>query len=185
MLASRAGALFAFFVLGMSAPHAAQAGCAPLLDARFKTLQGEARDLCDYQGKVILVVNTASYCGFTRQYKALQALHERYSARGLVVLGFPSNDFGRQEPGAESEVAQFCERNFGVRFPMFGKSSVKAEGGNALFDRLAEFTGERPGWNFHKYLIDRSANKVLSFKSHIEPEEAVIVEQIDRWLAAQ
>lgn len=171
-------------VLLPSALHSAeaQAACAPLLNARYTTLQGEERDLCEYQGKVVLVVNTASYCGFTRQYKELQALHEQYRERGLVVLGFPSNDFGRQEPGSNAEVAQFCERNFGVRFPLFVKSGVANQGNNALFDRLAALTGERPRWNFHKYLIDRSATKAVSFASHVEPREATLLEQLDKWL---
>lgn len=160
----------------------AEAACGALLDERVTTLQGEARDLCQYQGKVVLVVNTASYCGYTRQYKELQALYEYYRERGLVVLGFPSNDFGRQEPGSNEEVAQFCERNFGVRFPLFVKSSVAKEGSSALFDRLAAMTGERPRWNFHKYLIDRNATKALSFASHVEPREEVLIKHIEAWL---
>jgi glutathione peroxidase len=171
-------------VLATSAGNA-QAACDSLLDERLTTLQGEARDLCEYQGKVILVVNTASYCGFTRQYQDLQVLYERYRERGLVVLGFPSNDFGRQEPGSNEEVAQFCERNFGVRFPLFVKSSVASEGGSALFDRLAALTGERPRWNFHKYLIDRSATKAVSFASHLEPREQALLKQIDDWLGGR
>ena len=133
----------------------------------------------------MLVVNTASYCGNTPQYKGLQALYQKYRARGLVVLGFPSNDFGRQEPGAEADIAEFCERTYRVTFPMFEKSSVREANGNPLYDQLATLSGERPQWNFHKYVIDRSGKTVSSFGSSTLPEDAQFVRQIEALLAAQ
>ncbi len=108
--------------------------------------------LDQYAGSVVLVVNTASFCGYTPQYKGLEALNQKYKSRGLVVLGFPSNDFGAQEPGTAKEIADFCDRTYAVKFPMMGKTEVKAEGGSPVFDGLAKATGERPKWNFRKYL---------------------------------
>lgn len=162
----------------------AQANCPDLLNQRFSALTGgESVNLCQYQGKVLLVVNTASYCGNTPQYKGLQALYQKYGERGLVVLGFPSNDFGRQEPGAAQEIAEFCDRTYRVTFPMFEKSSVRGANGNPLYDRLAEISGARPQWNFHKYLIDRSGKKVQSVGSSTLPEDAELVKQIEALLA--
>ena len=164
-------------------PASAHAACAGLLDRRLTTLQGQPADLCDYQGKVVLVVNTASYCGNTPQYKGLEALYERYRERGLVVLGFPANDFGRQEPGSNQQVADFCERTYKVRFPMFSKSSVIKGGDNALVAQLAEASGEWPEWNFHKYLLDRSGRQVRSFAAGLDPSDPALVGLIEQWLA--
>lgn len=161
----------------------ASANCPELLDQRFAPLKGgDAVNLCQYQGKVLLIVNTATYCGNTPQYKGLEALYKKYGEKGLVVLGFPSNDFGQQEPGAAQEIADFCERTYKVTFPMFEKSGVRAANGNLLFDRLAEISGIRPQWNFHKYLIDRSGKKVQSVKSSTLPEDAALVKQIEALL---
>ena len=127
------------------AQSAAAAACPALLQQSFNRLQDEKpQALCQYSGKVLLVVNTASYCGFTSQYEGLEALHARYAARGLVVLGFPSNDFGQQEPGNSSEIADFCFNTYGVRFPMFMKSSVVGKAANPLFASLAQATGKSP-----------------------------------------
>jgi glutathione peroxidase len=124
-----------------------------LLNQQFPRLQDEKpQNLCQYAGKVLLVVNTASYCGFTPQYKGLEDLYSRYRERGLVVLGFPSNDFA-QETGSNKDIADFCENTFGVKFPMFGKSEVRGSGANPLFKELAARTGRQPLWNFHKYLV--------------------------------
>ncbi|MBT9494275.1 MAG: glutathione peroxidase [Paucibacter sp.] len=147
---------------------AATAACPVLLQREMPRLQDEKpQALCQYAGKVLLVVNTASFCGFTSQYKALETLAERYADRGLVVLGFPSNDFGSQEPGSNKEIAEFCENTFNVKFPMFAKSVVK--GGkpdtNPLFADLIKRSGSAPKWNFHKYLISRDGQQVLSFWS--------------------
>lgn len=165
---------------------AAQANCPDLLDQSFAPLKGgDKQNLCQYQGKVLLVVNTASYCGNTPQYKGLQALYQKYRERGLVVLGFPSNDFGRQEPGAAEDIADFCERTYQVTFPMFEKSSVRVANGNPFYNQLAALSGERPQWNFHKYVIDRSGRTVLSVSSSTLPEETQFVKQIEALLAAQ
>ncbi|MGE5094130.1 MAG: glutathione peroxidase [Betaproteobacteria bacterium] len=128
--------------IGTFASTSAWAGsCPALLSYRVTGILGQAQDLCEHAGKVVLVVNTASYCGYTPQYKGLQALHERYARRGLVILGFPSNDFGQQEPGSNREIADFCDRTYAVRFEMFGKTSV-APGASPFFDGLAGATGE-------------------------------------------
>lgn len=166
-----------------SGPVAGQA-CPALLDQSFQRLQGgQTQSLCDYRGKVVLVVNTASYCGYTYQYEGLEALYRKYKGRGLVVVGFPSNDFGGQEPGTSKEIAEFCRSTYGVEFPMFEKSSVKGVASNPMFTALAAKTGESPRWNFHKYLIDRSGAKVRSFKSDVEPGNPELVRLIEQWLA--
>jgi glutathione peroxidase len=152
--------------------------------------------LCQYAGKVLLVVNTASFCGFTGQYKALEALNARYGPRGLVVLGFPSNDFGKQEPGDNSAIAEFCENTFAVRFPMFAKSVVRAPAASArqvagaaplnpLFAELAQRTGQTPSWNFHKYLVSRSGAQVISYASAVDPLSPRITAEIERLLNAK
>lgn len=159
----------------------AQAACPSLLDRSFPRLQDEKpQNLCQYAGKVVVVVNTASYCGFTSQYKGLEALHARYQSRGLVVLGFPSNDFGSQEPGSNQDIAAFCENTFGVRFPMFAKSSVKGSARNPLYADLAQRTGKTPAWNFHKYLIGRDGQVVLSFSSQTDPQDPAFVQEIEK-----
>lgn len=162
----------------------AHANCSGILDQRLTTLQGQPADLCSYQGKVVLVVNTASYCGNTPQYKGLEALYEKYRDQGLVVLGFPANDFGHQEPGSNQEVADFCERTYKVKFPMFSKSSVVKGGDNVVVARLAERTGEWPEWNFHKYLLDREGRQVRSFAAGLDPSDPTLVGQIETWLKA-
>ena len=174
---------FAFVaLLGAMSAHAA---CPALLDQKMETLmQGEA-SLCQYNGKVLLVVNTASRCGYTPQYEGLERLYRRYKDRGLVVLGFPSNDFGAQEPGSAKEIAKFCEQNYGVSFPMFGKTSVAAGAANPFYERLAGASGSRPQWNFHKYLVDRRGEKVLAFGTKITPEDRKLVAEIERLLAEQ
>ena len=165
--------------------HAAPEACPALLDRSFPRLQDEKpQDLCQYAGKVVLVVNTASYCGFTPQYKSLEALDARYRERGLVVLGFPTNDFGGQEPGSNRDIAAFCENTFGVKFPMFAKSTVKGPEANPLFQELARRTGTRPGWNFHKYLVGRDGETVLSYPSRVTPDDPAFVADLQRLLAA-
>ena len=163
---------------------AAAGGCPALLRHTYQRLQGgQTQSLCDYRGKVVLVVNTASYCGYTNQYEGLEALYRRYRDRGLVVVGFPSNDFGGQEPGTNQEIAEFCRSTYGVQFPMFEKSSVTGVADNPLFVELAARTGERPQWNFHKYVIDRHGEKVASFRSAVAPDSRELVGTIERLLA--
>jgi glutathione peroxidase len=172
-------------VRGMNTLVAAAMTCSALLSHNVKDILGETEDLCQYAGKVVLVVNTASYCGYTPQYKGLQALHDKYKSKGLVVLGFPSNDFGQQEPGGAKEIKDFCDRNYAVKFPLFAKVPVKDPGGSAVFDGLAQATGQRPKWNFHKYLIARDGRTALSFPSKVEPESAELVAKIEELLSAR
>lgn len=162
---------------------AAPASCPSLLDQKFTSLQGKPQDFCNYSGKVIVVVNTASYCGFTEQYKGLQTVYDKYKDKGLVVVGFPANDFGKQEPGSNTEVADFCERTYKVKFPMVEKTSVIAGQANPLHEALFKATGERPKWNFHKYLIARDGKAVQSFGSKVVPESPEFVAQIEKLLA--
>ena len=162
--------------------------CSPLLNRQALRLQDEKpQNLCQYAGKVVLVVNTASFCGFTPQYKGLEALQSRFSARGLVVLGFPSNDFS-QEPGSAKEIADFCENTFGVKFPMFTKTSVittSEHPADPLFVALKQRTGQAPAWNFHKYLIARDGTTVQSFGSRTDPLDAAFVQNVEALLAAK
>ena len=168
-------------------PAAAGTACPALLQHRLPRLQDEQPvDLCQYAGKVLLVVNTASQCAYTPQYKALEALQRRYGERGLVVLGFPSNDFGRQEPGSNAEIAEFCANQFDVSFPMFARSVVRGGAGvNPVFAALAAHTGEAPGWNFHKYVVGRDGREVLSFASAVDPQDPRLLKGIERLLAAK
>ena len=159
------------------------AACAPLLQHSFPRLQDEQpQSLCQYSGKVLLIVNTASYCGFTPQYKGLEALHAVYKDRGLVVLGFPSNDFD-QESGSNRQIADFCENTYGVKFPMFGKSSVRGAQANPLYRQLATVTGLEPKWNFYKFLVDRNGKVVGTYSSLIPPDDLALVRMIERQLA--
>lgn len=171
------------------AASAAPAECPSLLARQFPRLQDEKpQDLCQYAGRVLLVVNTASFCGYTPQYKSLEALYDRYRSRGLVVLGFPSNDFGSQEPGDAKQIAEFCENTYGVRFPMFAKTRVAAAAGSAqnpLFSELARRTGQAPRWNFHKYLVARDGQSVASFPSDVDPSDAAFAARIEKLLDAK
>jgi glutathione peroxidase len=166
----------------MASTCASAANCGSLLDHTVSDIAGTPESLCQYQGKVVLVVNTASYCGYTPQYKGLQALAEKYMSRGLVILGFPSNDFGAQEPGSNREIADFCDRTYAVKFPMFAKTSVKDAGGSPVFDALAKATGERPKWNFHKYLVARDGKTAVSFPSKVDPESKEFVAKVEELL---
>ena len=174
--------LVAATLLAMQA-SALAAQCPPLLNKQFNQLQnGKPVDLCQYAGKVVLVVNTASFCGFTHQYAGLEKLFADYQGRGLVVLGFPANDFANQESGTNQEIATFCRRTYDVGFPMFEKSHVVGASTNPLFKALAERTGVKPQWNFHKYLIGRDGKEVLSFGSSVEPGDTKLKTQIERML---
>lgn len=165
------------------AAPASPANCSPVLAHSFLRLQDETpQNLCQYQGKVILVVNTASYCGFTSQYDGLEKLYAKYKDRGLVVLGFPSNDFGQQEPGSNKEIADFCKNTYDVKFPMFAKTSVSGTNPNPLFKMLIAKTGTTPKWNFYKYLIDRNGKVVDSFGSLTQPNSNSITSEIEKLL---
>jgi glutathione peroxidase len=157
--------------------------CSTLLNQNVNRLQDEkTQNLCQYSGKVVLVVNTASYCGFTPQYKGLEALYDKYKNEGLVVLGFPSNDFS-QEPDNNQQIADFCENTFGVKFPMFTKTAVRGEHATKLFKELARTTNTVPKWNFYKYLIARDGQKVKSFSSMTGPQDKAFVQEVEKLLA--
>lgn len=146
------------------------ASCPALLQHTFTRLQDDApQNLCQYAGKVVLVVNTASYCGYTRQYEGLEALYAKYEKRGLVILGFPANNFGQQEPGNARQIADLCFNTYGVKFPMFNKTDVVGPQRNALYAQLFQATKAAPQWNFHKYLIGRDGTQVQSYASAVEP----------------
>jgi glutathione peroxidase len=174
-----------FLGLALLAPMAANA-CSDLLDASYRPLAGDAPvNLCtEFGGQVLLVVNTASKCGFTPQYEGLEALHARLKERGFSVVGFPSNDFMGQEPGTEADIKEFCTLTYGVKFPMFEKVHVKGDESTPLYRKLAAATGEEPGWNFHKYLIDRDGKAVASFGSRTTPDDPAMLEKIEALLSA-
>ena len=129
-----------------------------------------------------MVVNTASFCGFTSQYEGLEKIYARYKDKGFVILGFPSNDFGQQEPGSNKEIAEFCKNTYDVKFPMFAKSSVSGKDANPLFKMLINKTGTSPKWNFYKYLIDRNGNIVESYNSLTKPDSKSVTLEIEKLL---
>lgn len=163
----------------------AESPCASVLDHKFANLRDEQVTLCQFSGKVLLIVNTASECGYTPQYEGLEKLYRRYRDKGFVILGFPANDFGGQEPGSNKEIAQFCRLNYGVTFPMFAKTSVVGANANPLYRALTAQTGKPPRWNFHKYLLDRAGQPVAVFESAVEPADSRVTSQIEKLLAAR
>ncbi len=161
----------------------ANGACPALLNHTFPRLQDEKpQSLCQYSGKVLLVVNTASYCGFTNQYQGLEDLHARYKDRGLVVLGFPSGDFF-QEKKSNEEIAEFCENTFGVKFPMFAKSSVRGSDASPFYKQLAQQSGVSPKWNFYKYLIGRDGRVVSAYASTTGPSDRKLLADLQAQLA--
>jgi glutathione peroxidase len=164
---------------------AAESPCPSVLDHKFANLMEESVSLCQFSGKVLLIVNTASECGYTPQYEGLEKLYRRYRDKGFTVLGFPANDFGGQEPGSNKQIAQFCRLNYGVTFPMFAKTSVVGANANPLYRTLATLTGKPPRWNFHKYLLDRAGQPVAVFESAVEPADSRVTSQIEKLLAAR
>ena len=162
-----------------------ETNCPALLQQNVLRLQDEKQQsLCQYAGKVVVVVNTASFCGFTSQYEGLEALHTKYKDQGLVVLGFPSNDFS-QETGSNKQIADFCENTFGVKFPMFTKTSVAGKDASPLFKQLSAKTGTTPKWNFYKYVISRNGQNVESFNSMADPKSKSFVKEIEKQLASK
>ena len=159
-----------------------------VLDFKMQSLTGKEVNLAPHQGKVVLMVNTASQCGLTPQYDKLEAVHEKYSGRGLAVLGFPANEFGAQEPGTNGEIAEFCRKNYGVQFDMFAKVVVKGPGQCPLYAFLTspatnpKFPGEI-GWNFEKFLIGRNGQIVARFAPDTEPDAAEVTQAIEAELA--
>lgn len=173
-------------VAGLAEIGAPRAGERTAHDFSFEAIEGGPLPLSGFAGKAVLVVNTASLCGFTPQYEGLQGLWEAYRERGLVVLGVPSNDFGGQEPGSEAEIKGFCEVNFGIDFPLTAKVSVKGPAAHPLYRWLALELGEesQPRWNFHKYLLDPEGRAVAWFPTRVEPGSADLREAVERALPA-
>lgn len=180
-----AGLLLCSVAHAADAPARTQANACPaLLQHTVLRLQDEKpQSLCQYSGKVVMVVNTASFCGFTPQYKDLEALHAKYASKGLVVLGFPSNDFA-QEKATNKEIADFCENTFGVKFPMFTKTVVTGSDASPLYKQLSDLTGKKPSWNFFKYLIGRDGKVVDTFGSMTNPSNRSVVSAVEKSLAA-
>jgi glutathione peroxidase len=166
---------------------AAEAGTpTTLLDFTLKRIDGAEQSLSDYEGQVLLIVNVASKCGLTKQYAGLESLYEEYRSRGFAVLGFPANDFLRQEPGTDAEIADFCRATYAVEFPMFSKLHVKGPDQHPLYGYLTGLPapiGGKVKWNFQKYLVDRRGRVVERFKPKVDPRDPVIVEAIEALLA--
>ncbi len=159
----------------------------PLYSFKVKTIEGKDRSLDVYRGKVLLIVNVASECGFTPQYAGLQKIYDKYKDRGFVVLGFPSNDFGQQEPGTDPQIKAFCESKYSVTFDMFSKVDVKGVGQAPLYKYLTTDceTPHPISWNFNKFLVDRSGKVVNYFPSNVTPTDPVLTKQIEELLAAK
>lgn len=159
---------------------------ATITDLSVKTIEGEDRSLSGYQGQVLLIVNVASYCGYTPQYQGLQALHEKYSAQGLRILAFPCNDFGAQEPGSNEQIKTFCSTRYNVTFELFDKVHAKGADQHPLYQRLT--SGATPAgdvsWNFEKFLISKTGEILARFPSRIAPESAELTGAIEQALAA-
>ena len=185
-------ALAAVLTLGLTLPLIAAEGegaeqnkpVPPALAFTMQTLDGQAVDLSQYRGKVVMMVNVASKCGHTKQYKDLQALHEKYAEQGLAILGFPCNQFGKQEPGTAEEIAAFCEEKYGVTFDLFAKIDVNGENAAPLYQHL---TGDETGlddtgpvkWNFEKFVLDREGNVIARYRSKVKPTDEQVIETIE------
>lgn len=175
------GALLVVATLLVLIYSASRTDCAPVLDFHKRMLAGQdVIHLCEsYKGHVVLIVNTASKCAFAPQFEGLENLYRDYKDQGLVVLGFPSNDFGHQEPGSEKEIREFCRLTYSVAFPMFEKTHAREGMADPLYEKLAEITGKYPSWNFHKFLVDRSGNVVGSYSSLVAPQSKELIEAIE------
>jgi len=164
-------------VLLFGVTYIANAACSELYNHQLTTLQGDKINLCDYQDKPILVVNTASKCGFTPQFDALESLYSKYKNNGLLVIGFPSNDF-RQEPGNDKQIGDFCKLTYAVKFPMMTKSSVTGPDANDFYKQLSAKTRQMPTWNFFKYVILPGGKDVYAYSSDVKPDAAEILDRI-------
>ena len=169
----------ALIVISCAASRAS--ACTALLDHRFTSLQGKPVNLCAFTNRPILIVNTASKCGYTPQFEKLEALHKQYGKRGLVVLGFPSNDFN-QELASNKEIANFCLLTYAIEFPMIEQGAVTGAKASPLFRALAAASGEAPQWNFHKYLIAPDGKTVYGFRSAVEPDAPEIITRVQSML---
>jgi glutathione peroxidase len=175
-------------LVAISLMQIAAAGAASLYDITVKNIDGKNVSLSDYKGKVLLIVNVASKCGFTPQYKALEAIYQKYQKQGLVILGFPCNQFGNQEPGTDEEIKQFCTSKYFVTFPMFDKIEVNGPNRHPLYKLLAGKSSPFPGnigWNFTKFLISRDGTILKRFDSRITPDSAEITNAIATALASK
>lgn len=174
-------------VIALALVPAAASACSELLQHAYRPLAGKEKvELCSlFEGKVLLVVNTASKCGFTPQYEALEALQAKYAEQGFAVVGFPSNDFMNQEPGSEQQIQEFCTLTYGVKFPMFEKVHVKGDEATPIYVQLAaQAGGQYPTWNFYKYVVDREGKVVQSFPSKVKPDAPELTGLIERLIAA-
>ncbi|MDT8363495.1 MAG: glutathione peroxidase [Nitrosomonas sp.] len=172
-------------VLMLTLPAGSVLACqGTLLNQDFRKLASDdVENLCNtHSGKVLLIVNTASKCGYTPQYDGLEKLHAKYEKAGFSVLGFPSNDFMGQEPGSEQEIQEFCRLTYGVKFPMYEKTTVKEDNAHALFKSLAKVSGTYPTWNFHKFLIDRNGKLIAQFSPGTKPSDMRLVSAIEQAL---
>jgi glutathione peroxidase len=151
-------------------------------DFRMKSIDGKDVSLADYNGKALLIVNVASRCGYTPQYEGLQKLHDKYAAQGLVVMGFPANEFGAQEPGSDAEIATFCKRSYGVSFPMFSKIVVKGEGKHPLYQHLTSATGAEIPWNFTKFLVGKDGKVIRRFEPKVDPLDGELTAAVEQAL---
>jgi glutathione peroxidase len=179
-----------FLLVAACAPEGAQAKPAKSLhDLTVTTIDGKKKNLSDYKGKVVLVVNTASQCGYTRQYAGLQTLYKKMAGKGFEVLAFPSNDFGEQEPGTEAEIKQFCETRYKTTFPLFSKVHATGKQKSSIYRFLTE-SGAEPfrgdvRWNFTKFLVNKSGQVVGRYESHVDPGDAKLAADIQKSLAAK
>jgi glutathione peroxidase len=168
-----------FLAFGM-----ASAGAGPAHEFGFTSIEGDPMPMSRFAGKTVLLVNTASHCGYTYQYDGLQALYDTYKDRGLVVLGVPSNDFGDQEPGTEKEIKEFCEVNFSINFPMTKKQVVKGSGAHPMYRWIGSELGRKklPRWNFYKYLINADGKVVASWSNRVKPMSGEIRKAVEKEL---
>ena len=174
--------LMIFLTMTMGSLYAvAGQNCEGIYNQNLTTLQGKHLNLCDYQDRPIIVVNTASKCGFTPQFEALESLYSQYKDQGLMIIGFPSNDF-KQEPKSNKEIGEFCKLTYSVKFPMMAKSNVVGEHANDLYKSLIARTGKYPKWNFYKYLILPNAKEVFLFESVVQPASPEILDKIKPYL---
>ena len=177
--------LVALWLFAAVATLAGGATVPSFYDLKTTTLLGKPADLGAYRGKVTLVVNVASYCGYTPQYKGLEKLHRDLAGKGFAVLGFPSNDFGEQEPGSPQEIAEFCKLTYDVTFPMFAKVVTTPGRQQSPIYAFLGASGHLPAWNFSKYLIDKAGNVIAFYPSDVTPESPVLLNAITKALAAK
>ncbi len=179
--------LFLYATAGYFQPMPQSHNESPIYEFTMKTIDGVDRSLSVYKGKVLLVVNVASQCGYTPQYEDLEATYRKYAEKGLMVLGFPANNFGAQEPGSDAEIKEFCKLNYDVTFDLFSKISVKGEGQHPLYRYLTQetpFKGE-VRWNFQKYLVDRKGNVAAMFPTRVKPSDREVVQKIEELLSQE